>query len=485
LSYRGSLVGYRHEYIGPLIPAKVRPLAALLLLTIFLAACQRPVTATRSSTETAVPAGTQAPSVSSSPTATARNGSLLEQGFQILVGGLVLPVNPDQMAQSAWQGMLDEAKRETSLTAPAAPSFDGSPNGDIVALKTAFATLLSAGKGRLDSVKVERAGLVAMAESLNDCHTAYLTSDQWQSISDDLDGRESIDGLPLTFQLASPYLIESVVKGSSAERAGLKPGDRIASFDGVTLDDVPLSQRKFLSAGAAGSPARLEVVSPNGDRRTLNVQREAVARPVVTSQLMGDVGYIRLRTFTFNLNSIIDPVISSLLDQGARGLIIDLRGNLGGELNADVHLLSRFIPSGLIADSIDRRGRIQESRADGGVLPGPPPLAVLVDGGSLSASELFAEAIEQYQAGEVVGSPTPGCLLGSNFRNLADGSSMQVTSIDVRVGPRQTVVNNIGVLPDAVVPLTAADLAAGKDPQLDRALAGVRSKIGSSQNASR
>ena len=476
---------YRHEYIGPLIPAKVRSIAALVLLAFFLAACQRSARATRSSTATVVPAGTEAPAASPSPAASARDGSLLEQGFQFLVAGLVLPINPDRMAQGAWQGMVDEAKRQKALSPPATPSFDGSPNDDIASLRTAYTALVTGAKGRLDPARVERAGLVAMAESVNDCHTAYLTSDQWQSISADLDGQESIDGLPLTFQLASPYLIESVVKGSSAERAGLKPGDRIASFDGVALDDVPLSQRKFLGTGAAGSAARLEVVSPNGDRRTLMVQREAVVRPVVTAELMGDVGYIRLRTFTFNLNSIVDPAISSLLDQGARGLIIDLRGNLGGELNADVHLLSRFIPSGLIADSIDRRGRTQESRADGGVLPGPPPLAVLVDGGSLSASELFAEAIEQYQAGEVVGSRTPGCLLGSNFRTMADGSSMQVTSVGVRVGPRQTVVNNIGVLPDAVVPITAADLAAGKDPQLDRALAGVQSKIGTSQGGSR
>jgi carboxyl-terminal processing protease len=457
----------------------LRSIALLLLTAALLSACQRQPSAHASRSATVVPAGTQiASDATASATASARSGSLLDQGFQILVNGLVLPVHSDQLAQGAWNGLLAEAQRETNFNPPSSPTFSGSTNDDLAALDAAYSALQSAAKGRVDANKLERAGLVGMAESVNDCHTAYLTRDQWDSINADLEGQQSIDGLPLTFQLASPYLIESVVKGSNADSSGVRPGDRIVSFDDVSLDSLPLSQRKFLSAGAAGSVARLEIAGPSGDRRTVSVRREAVERPIVSSQLIGSVGYIRLRTFTFNLNSIVDPEIASLQNQGARGFVIDLRGNLGGELNADVHLLSRFIPSGLIATSIDRRGRSQDSRADGGVLAGPPPLAVLVDGGSLSASELFAEAIEQFRAGEIVGTPTPGCLLGSTFRNMADGSSMQVTSVDVRVGPRQTVVNNIGVLPDAIVQISAEDLSAGRDPQLDRAVADVSAQTG-------
>jgi len=317
-----------------------------------------------------------------------------------------------------------------------------------------------------------------MAEAVRDCHTAYLTRDQWQSIDADLRGQELIDSLPITFQLDAPYLIESVVAGSNAEAQGVRPGDRIAGFDGVMLDQVPLSQRKFLSAGAAGSTARLDIQRPDGSRRTVPVRREAVDRPVVVTRVIGNVGYIRLRTFTVNLSGLIDPTIASLSDQGVRGFVIDLRGNLGGELNSDIRLLSRFIPSGLIATDTGRDGRTEEYRADGSVLAGPPPLAVLVDGGSLSASELFAEAIQQFYAGEIVGTRTPGCLLGSTFRTLSDGSSLQVTAVTVSVGPRQTVVNNVGVRPDVTLLMTAADFAAGRDPQLDRAVADVQALIG-------
>jgi carboxyl-terminal processing protease len=256
------------------------------------------------------------------------------------------------------------------------------------------------------------------------------------------------------------------------------PGDRIISFDGSNLDDIPLSQRKFLNVGALGSSAQLQLVSPSGNIRTVTVQRREVDRPLLATRMIGNVGYIDLRTFSTNLGDQIDSAIASLQAQGARGFVLDLRGNLGGEEDSDVQLLSKFIPSGLLATSTDRNGRSDSSHASGKVLPGPPPLAVLVDGGSLSASELFAEAIRQYHAGEIVGTHTPGCLEGSTFRSLNDDSSVQVTAVTVTVGPALTVVNNVGVQPDVTVPIQAADFASGRDPQLDRAIADVTAQVG-------
>ena len=316
-----------------------------------------------------------------------------------------------------------------------------------------------------------------MAESVNDCHTAFLTADQWSSVDADLRGADSIASLPLAFQLAPPYLVESVVDGSGAAGQGVRAGDRIISVDGTAVDQIPLSQRKFVGAGAPGSIVRLELESPGGNRRTLDVRRENVSRPVVSSRLVGDVAYIRLRTFTYNLNTVLDPAITQLLSQGARAFVLDLRGNLGGELNADVHLMSRFIPAGVLATTSERSGPTTDIRTDGSVLAGPPPLVMLVDGGSLSASELFASDVKQYHAAELVGTPTPGCLLGSTFRTLGDGSSLQISALNVRVGPQQLVVNNVGVQPDVVITPSATDLAAGRDPQLDRAIADAHARV--------
>jgi carboxyl-terminal processing protease len=399
------------------------------------------------------------------------------EAFRYLVTGLVVPVQPPNLIRAAWDAIMSEAANEGVKGVPQLGALGAEPDQALMVFEQAYQSLLSKNRAALNEQKLDHAAILAMAESVQDCHTAYLTADQWNSVDADLRGSDSIASLPLSFQLASPYLIESVVDGSGAAAQGVHPGDRIIAADGTSLDQIPLSQRKFLSAGAPGSVVRFELESPTGDRRTVVVSREMVSRPLVTSRLIGDVAYIRLRTFTYNLNTVVDPAINMLLSQGARAFVLDLRGNLGGELNADVHLMSRFIPAGVLAITSERSGPASDIRTDGSVLPGPPPLVVLVDGGSLSASELFASDVQQYRAGQLVGASTPGCLLGSTFRTLGDGSSLQISALNVRVGPQDLVVNNTGVQPDVVIQPSADDLAAGRDPQLDRAIAEARSRV--------
>jgi carboxyl-terminal processing protease len=447
-------------------------------MAIALAGCQRRSVSRTTPAASVVPVGTEtAPSPTPGATAPGSGPDLIAAGYHTLLRGLILPVQPSDLIAGAWTGVESEARREGVVSMPVLATLSSDADADLVAFQDAYSALLSSSNGRLDDAILARAALTSMAEAVDDCHTAYLTSGEWDTINADLDGNEFLAGLPLTFQLQSPYLIESVVPGSDADRQGVRPGDSIVSFDGSALDQVPLSQRKFLSAGSAGSTARLDLLTPAGQRRTVMVARLLVDRPVVVTRLIGDVGYIRIRTFTANLGPMLDTAISTLQSQGAKGFVIDLRGNLGGVVDSDVHLLSKFIPSGLLATTSERNGRMDQISADGTALPGPPPLAVLVDGGSLSASELFAEAIQQFHAGELVGTPTPGCLLGSTFRDLSDGSSMQVTVETVDVGPQRVVVNGVGVQPDATVPLSAADLMAGRDPQLDRAVADVEAQL--------
>jgi carboxyl-terminal processing protease len=457
-------------------------LLSLLALALFISGCrgQRPSTlATQVPGKTAI--GTEvaaSPTAATSATRPGNGQDLVSQGYHILLNRLVLPVQADDLLHSAWIGAVNEAYRQGVTSAPSLPALTGDADADLTTLESALAAFFGAGGSKLDQARVQQAALTSMAEAVDDCHTAYLTADQWQTIQDELAGQDKINDLPLTFQLYPPYLVETVVPGSDADRLGIKPGDRILSLDGRNPDDVPLSQRKFLNVGAPGSSAELQVQSPSGNVRTITVRRQEVDRPLLTTRLIGNVGYIDLRTFSSNLGDQIDRTFASLQAQGARGFVLDLRGNLGGEEDSDVQLLSKFIASGLLATSTGRNGRSDAAHALGGPLPGPPPFAVLVDGGSLSASELFAEAIRQYHAGEIVGTPTPGCLEGSTFRSLDDGSSMQVTAVTVTVGPNLTVVNNAGVQPDVTIPMQASDLASGQDPQLDKAIADVAAQIG-------
>ena len=419
---------------------------------------------------TALPAGgagTQAPEQS----------ALIANAYYDLLGDLVVPVEAPDLLNAALAGAVEEALHEGVQT-PAARLASGlDSTAALASFQQAFTTLVRRGGSKLNVDALTRAALTAMAEGVHDCHTAYLTKGQWDGVQADLAGQSSIPDLPLTFQLQAPYLVTSVISGSDAATQGVHPGDRVVAFDGVSPDQVPLSQRKFLPYGDPGSTAVLSLQAPDGGSRTVTLQRQEVQRPVIETHLDGDVGYIQLRTFTSGLNAGMDRALSTLRGRGAKGFVLDLRGNLGGELDSDAHLLSHFIGSGILA-VVSRPGEApDEVRADGSVLPGPPPLAVLVDGGSLSASELFAEDIKQYRAGRLVGTMTPGCLQASTFVPLRDGSALQVTADTVDVGPQHVVVNNVGIEPDDVVMITAADLAAGRDPQLDRALADVRAEM--------
>jgi len=458
---------------------------AAALLTGAVALCL--VACSNRSAARVAPAATPAQlgaTASVSPTATgaarADTQDPVADAYHAMIRSLVLPVPAPDLLKAAWDGAVTEARQEGQQSTPGLPALSDDADQDLSDFVKAREQLLASSHAGLDESKIDQAAVTAMAESVEDCHTAYLTAEQWQSIGADLAGLDSVNSLPMVFQLAPPFFIESVVVGSNAAQQGVNPGDRILSVDGTPIAQIPLSQRKFLSAGGVGTSVQLVLASPDGTNRTVTVSRESVRRPVVSTQLYGAVGYIRLRTFTSNLNGIIDSAVTQLQAQGAQALVLDLRGNLGGELDSVVHLLSLFIPSGVLAVTNERDRSPATVNADGSALAGPPPLAVLVDGGSLSASELFASDIQQYQAGELVGTPTPGCLLGSRFRTLSDGSALQLSVLDVRVGPQRTVVNNAGVDPDVAVPLTAADLAAGNDPQLTRAVADMQQRLAAS-----
>jgi carboxyl-terminal processing protease len=419
--------------------------------------------------------GTEVPATATS--AVAGGQDAIDSGYHLLLRWLILPVQPSALLDGAWRGVQSQARQEGVANVPVLPPLSTDADADLATFHDAYSALL-ASHGGLDDTRLAQAALTSMAEAVNDCHTAYVTAGQWASIQDDLAGEDQLPSLPVTFQLAPPYLVETVVAGSDADRQGIRPGDSIVSFDGVSLDAVPLSRRKFLTLGAQGSTAQLVVQTPDGQRRTATLTRTSVDQPLITTQIHGSVGYIGIRTFSENLNQQLDQAFSSLQSQGARGYVIDLRGNLGGYLEPAIALLSKFIPSGLLATDMEGGGRTDSYSADGSVLPGPPPLAVLIDGGSLSASEEVAEAIRLYGAGELVGTPAPGCLEGSGFFDMPDGASMQITAETVAVGPQQADINTSGVQPDVEVPLTAADLASGQDPQLDRAVADVAAQLG-------
>src|SRR5579875_156165 len=324
-----------------------RRLLILVFLALLLCGCARR-SISRITPGVAVPVGTE---VATSPTPASTNApaseDLVASGYHLLLRWLILPTQPSDLITGAWSGVQADARQQGIAGVPNLPALSSDADADLATFDDAYTALLAA-HGSLDESRLAQAALTSMAEAVNDCHTAYVTSGEWASIQGDLGGQNLIPSLPLAFQLQAPYLITSVDAGSDADTQGVRPGDSILSIDGASLDSVPLSRRKFLTYGDAGSTAQLALLTPDGQRRTLTITRTAVDRPLLTMQLYGDVGYIRIRTFTEDVSDQVSQAISTLQSQGAQGFVIDLRGNLGGYADSDIQLLSKFIPSGLL-----------------------------------------------------------------------------------------------------------------------------------------
>jgi carboxyl-terminal processing protease len=165
--------------------------------------------------------------------------------------------------------------------------------------------------------------------------------------------------------------------------------------------------------------------------------------------------------------------VTNLQGQGVRGLVLDLRGNAGGRLDVGTQLLGRFVSDGVVYQMVDRQGRGRTERLRGASPIVTVPLAVLVDEATASMGELFAATIQERAAGRIIGATTAGSVSASVVVPLSDGSALQMTVERLLTGNGR-VLDKVGVTPDEPVPLSIADIQAGRDPQLDAALAYLR-----------
>jgi carboxyl-terminal processing protease len=312
-----------------------------------------------------------------------------------------------------------------------------------------------------------------MAESLNDCHTAFTDPQQAEEQYARLQGSARFVGVGIRIKRRDnePLLIWELLEGGSAAQAGLRPGDAILKVDGHDTSQLTLDRIASLIRGPEGSQVRL-TVERAGTRRVQDValRRVPIAEPTFQGRLLaGNVAYFRLFAFS---RSGVDDLLASIRDyerSNPRGWIIDLRTNSGGELQVVLSLMSKFLKDGPFGFEVNRQGQRAAFSPDGTYLQRQHPLVVLVSDSTSSAAELFAAAVQHYGAGTVVGTRTAGCLgIGSRFE-LPDGSNLSVT-VRKLLGPDGSELNRVGLQPSVPVEITRDDLAAGRDPQLDRAL---------------
>ena len=295
--------------------------------------------------------------------------------------------------------------------------------------------------------------LDGMMRAVNDRYTVFLTPKEFAGLNQGLDGGD-FGGTGIVIQVddKTKYIsVENVVPNGPADKAGIEQDDLITSIDGASTKGLSLQQASSKLRGKEGT------------RVTLTIQRDTSALPapimitrakihqlsVYEKMLPGKIGYVALTVFGRDTGSELTTALDRLQRLGARALVLDLRDNGGGYLEAAVAVSSKFIPSGPIVSVESRASNITTLDADNTAID-PIPLAVLVNGYTASASEITSGAIQDSSVGEIIGTKTFGKGVVQTIYPLPDGSAIKVTTARY-LTPRNRDINHLGITPDIVV----------------------------------
>jgi carboxyl-terminal processing protease len=309
-------------------------------------------------------------------------------------------------------------------------------------------------------------------DRLGDEHTAFIDPEGAALINADIDGH--FEGIGARVQRppeGGGIQIEYLFPDQPAEKAGIRVGDLIVKVDGQDVTDMNVMEAISLIRGPRDSEVLLTILRDGGEPFDLKVKRARIEIPVVESNTLADgkIAYVKLAEFSSVASDRLGAAVEKALRSKPKGLILDLRGDPGGLLDAAVSISSMFVPEGNIVLERKKDGSQRDYARKGRYLLGDTPLVVLVDGGSASASEIVAGAVQDAKTGVLIGEKTYGKGSVQIPNSLSDGSQLRVT-IAHWFTPKGRGIHKVGLQPDIEVKLTQEDREAKRDPQLDRAV---------------
>ena len=307
--------------------------------------------------------------------------------------------------------------------------------------------------------RLARGALRGLIEALDDPYAAYYPPSAYRRLNESLEGRFTGVGVVLQ-QAPEGFRVVSVLDDTPADRAGVRAGEQLISVNGRDVRDEPFEVVVSLVKGRVGTPVVLGL-HHDGRRRRLRMRRARIDVPTIQARpLGGDVGYVRLLHFSHGVGDDVRRAVRRLVDDGARGIVLDVRGNPGGLLDEAVDVAGVFIDGGPVVTVRERRGRSRTLEASGDAVEGYR-LVVLVDRGSASASEIVAGAVQDRGRGRLVGTRTFGKGTVQLIEPLGGGTGAKFTSSEY-LTPGGTSIEGEGIRPDRVVRGARAQLQAAR-----------------------
>ena len=305
--------------------------------------------------------------------------------------------------------------------------------------------------GEVDNHQLFDGALKGMVESVGDPYTVYLNKKDFQQLSEMTVG--SFGGIGIVFgKRGNDYVVISALEDNPGAKAGIKSGDIITAIDDKSTREMNMEQVANKIRGKYGTTVTLELKDKEGKLRKVNVVRAEIKNPSVAGQMLANtkIGYIRIAIFNENTGDDFAKKYAELEKQGMQALVLDLRENPGGILDAGVDVARMLVPKGPIVSVIDKNGNKFEETSS--LEKVKYPLAVLVDHGSASASEIVAGAIKDTKSGKLFGVKTFGKGSVQSVYRLDNNTAVKIT-VAKYYTPSGVSIHNVGIEPDVKVEL--------------------------------
>ena len=328
--------------------------------------------------------------------------------------------------------------------------------------------------GEYDNRKLLQGAMTGMVKTLDDPYSIYLDEKAYNSLHDVTDGSFSGIGVVMG-KKDGHFVVVAPMKDSPGEKAGMKSGDRILTVDGKEVSDLELEDLVAKIRGEKGTTVKIGLSRKDtGEKYEVSVVRDDIKIDSVAGEMLPGtkIGYIRIAVFNESTGADFAKVYADLEKQGMKATVLDLRENPGGLLRACMEVSNYLVPKGTVVSITDRNGKTTKYQSN--LKEVRYPLAVLVNHGSASASEIVAGAVQDTKAGRLFGVTTYGKGSVQTVYPASEGTALKLTTAKYYT-PSGRSINKVGVKPDEVVELPKTEPIF--DTQLEAAEAYLKKQL--------
>lgn len=324
---------------------------------------------------------------------------------------------------------------------------------------------------RIDRKKIIYGAISGMLKSLDDPYTVFLSPEESKKFQEDVKGEFEGVGMEIGIKKGELQVI-APLEGTPAQRAGLRPGDKILKINDKETFDLTIEQAVDLIRGPKGTEVTLTIFRSEWEKpKEFKIKREVILVPSLKWEIKeNDVAYIKIYQFSEKADFEFNLAASKILASSAKKIILDLRNNPGGYLEIAQKIAGWFLEKGqiVVIEDFCQEKKRKEFKSEGPSRFSQYPMVVLINQGSASASEILAGALRDNRGILLIGEKTFGKGSVQELLNLKEGS-LKITVANW-LTPKGILISEVGLEPDIKIEITEKEHEEGKDPQLEKAL---------------